>query len=348
MTRATVVHAVRSTAFAGVERYIVESANVLAARGWGVSVIGGHPAAMRAHLARTIEYRPAATTREVHRALRALGRRDIVHAHMTAAELPAARLKRKMHARLVVTRHFATPRGGTARGRFAARVIEPRIDLQIAISSFVAEATAGPCIVVHNGVMSSALSVPRAKIVVVMQRLEPEKDTATALRAWAASGLPLEGWRLVVYGTGSEEEALRGIVRARSIGDSVTFAGFTPDARAVLRSAEIMLATATAEPFGLAVVEAMAEGTPVVATHAGAHPETLGNEAAYFAPGDVEACAAQLTRLAHTPAARRALSDRARARQRQWFSIDAHVDRLERLYAEQLARRHAREAPRGR
>ena len=55
----------------------------------------------------------------------------------------------------VVTRHFATPRGGSFAGRLAARFIEPRIDLQIAVSKFVADATSSPCVVLHNGVQSS-------------------------------------------------------------------------------------------------------------------------------------------------------------------------------------------------
>jgi glycosyltransferase involved in cell wall biosynthesis len=182
----------------------------------------------------------------------------------------------------------------------------------------------------------------------MMQRLEPEKDTSTALRAWAASGLSREGWQLMIYGRGSEEAALQSVTRARAIADSVTFAGFTADARGVLRGAEIMLATAVAEPFGLAVVEAMAEGTPVVATFAGAHPETLGDEAAYFPPGNVEICAAQLQRLARSPAERRAIGDRAQQRQRRLFSIEAHVDRLERLYGDQLSGRGIRKVARGR
>jgi glycosyltransferase involved in cell wall biosynthesis len=348
MTRPTVVHVVRSDAFAGVERYIAETANELARRGWAVSVIGGDAVSMRRHLADAVGHRPATTTHEVHRALRELGRRDIVHAHMTAAELPAARLKRRLHARLVVTRHFATPRGGSVAGRLAGRFIEPRIDLQIAISTFVAEATSSPCVVVHSGVQSSDARVRRGKIVVMMQRLEPEKDTSTALRAWAASGLASEGWRLMIYGRGSEQAALQSVTRARSIEDSVTFAGFTPDARGALRGAEIMLASAIAEPFGLAVVEAMAEGTPVVATEAGAHPETLGADAAYFPPGDVETCAVQLQRLARSPEQRRAIGDRSQQRQRRLFSIESHVDRLERLYQDQLSGRGQSKVKHGR
>ena len=343
----SVVHVVRSDGFAGVERYIVDTAVELAARGWRVSVIGGRPSVMPAELGAGINYRPARTTWQVLRALRGLGANDVVHAHMTAAELPAALLKRRLGARLIVTRHFATPRGRSTPGRIAAGVIERRMDLQLAISAFVADATPSPCVVVHNGVRESDQDARRERVVVMLQRLEPEKDTATALRAWAASGLAAQDWRLVVCGTGSAKDALRALAADLGIEDTVTFAGFVDDPRAALRNAEIMLATATAEPFGLAVVEAMAEGTPVVATRAGAHPETLGDDGVYFAPGDGDGCAAQLVRLAKSDGERRAIGDRLRDRQRAMFSIAAHVDQLETLYREQLAKRPEREPVRG-
>jgi glycosyltransferase involved in cell wall biosynthesis len=331
----SVVHVVRSDGFAGVERYIVDAATELAARGWRVGVIGGRPGVMRAELGADIDYEPARTAWQVYRALRAMGSADIVHAHMTAAELPAALLKRRAGARLIVTRHFATPRGRSAAGRLAAAVIERRMDMQLAISQFVADATSSPCIVLHNGARVSEQVAQRDRVVVTLQRLEPEKDTGTALRAWAASGLAARDWRLVVHGTGSAEPELRALATELGIEDTVTFAGFVDDPRTALRGAEVMLATARAEPFGLAVVEAMAEGTPVIATRAGAHPETLGQDGAYFAPGDVEGCAAQLVRLAESEVQRRALGDRLRERQRTMFSIAAHVDNLEALYREQ-------------
>jgi glycosyltransferase involved in cell wall biosynthesis len=337
---ARVVHVVRSDAFAGVERYIAATASELAARGWPVTVVGGEPAAMRRSLPAEVEFRPASGVRAVYRGLREVRRCVIVHAHMTAAELPAALRKRSLGARLVVTRHFAAPRGGTPLGRVAARLIERRVDLEIAISRFVADAVGGRAVVVHNGVQDgSPAASARARVVVLAQRLEPEKDTGTALRAWAASGLADAGWRLVVHGTGSESGRLRELAASLSVNESVTFAGFTDDVRAVLRTAEIMLAPAPAEPFGLAVVEAMAEGTPVVAAAGGAHPETLGPDGRYFAPGDVDACAAQLRALGHAAEdERRAVGARLRERQRTLFGIGTHVDQLERLYREQLAR----------
>lgn len=332
MTRPHVVQVVRSDAFAGVERYIVDTATELRNRGWLVTVIGGQADRMRAELPADVAYHPAVTVVDVTRALWRVGRCDVVHAHMTAAELPAAVLKVFRRQRLVITRHFATQRGRSVPGRVVARFIERQLDVQIAISRYVADSTDSPCVVIHNGVTPSDRSLPRDQVVLVLQRLQQEKDTALALRAWAQSGQLGAGWRLVIRGRGAEEPALRALANDLGVTASVDFAGFTDEPRLALARAAALLATARAEPFGLAVVEAMAEATPVIASNSGAHPETLGADGVYFAAGNVTECAAALARLAASPITRAEVGERLRKRQRELFSVSAHVDRLEREY----------------
>jgi glycosyltransferase involved in cell wall biosynthesis len=243
-------------------------------------------------------------------------------------------LRWRHRARLVVTRHFAARRGSSPAGRLARPVIARGVDVQIAISRFVADSIDGPSTVIHNGVHPSTdPDAPRSNAVVVMQRFEREKQTTTALQAWSASGLAARGWRLELYGRGAEGDALLSLTRRLGMAGSVDFRGFVDDPRARLARASIMLATAPAEPFGLSVVEAMAEGTPVVAADGGAHRETLGADGEFFAPGDAAACAELLVRLADSPERRGDLGARLRERQRAGFTITANVDRLEKVYA---------------
>lgn len=331
MSERRVLQVVRSDAFAGVERYIVDTATELRRRHWDVVVIGGEHARMRAELPIGVEHRPATTVREVAREIRDAGRVDVVHAHMTAAELPAAVFKRG--ARLVVTRHFATPRGQSRSGRIAARYIEKRMDAQIAISQFVADATDTPCIVLHNGVRPSDVKRPREAAVVVLQRHEPEKDTGTALQAWAHSGLAKVGWRMVVYGRGSQSDMLTEMARGLKLNDSVEFRGFVEDSRSALAAAAVVVAPAPAEPFGLTVVEAMSVGTPVIAADGGAHRETLGSDGLYFPSGDVLKCAERMHAIAADAEERARIGGSLKQRQRALFSITTHVDHLELIYA---------------
>ncbi len=221
----------------------------------------------------------------------------------------------------------------------AARLIERRMDVQVAISQFVADATASRCVVIHNGVRPAERAEQRGDAVLMLQRLEPEKDTGTALRAWALSGLADQGWRLVIHGRGSDETTMHTLARSLGVSANVEFAGVTDKPRLALARASLLLAPAPAEPFGLAVVEAMAEGTPVVAADGGAHRETVGPDGAFFKPGDAEECAAILVRLAGAAAEREAIGSRLQARQRDLFSISAHVDRLEGQYRPSAQRR---------
>lgn len=339
MAERRVVHVVRSDGFAGVERYVCDSVNELAQRGWAVEVIGGQPELMRAALAPDVAFAPARTTSEVARAIWASGVMPVLHTHMTAAEAAAAPLKRLRFDRWVTTRHFARPRGSSRLGRAASPLIARRVDVQIAISQFVADAIEGPSIVVPNGVpASSQPRRERQRSVVMMQRLEQEKDTATGLHAWSLSGLADGGWRLRIFGRGSERPALEALAAELGIAPSVTFEGFVDDPRRALAEAGIVLATAPAEPFGLSVVEAMAEGSPVIAAHGGAHRETLSGDGIFFPAGDAEAAAAALRELVSDAAARDRLGSALRERHAAAFTVAAHVDRLEQLYEQVLSR----------
>ena len=334
MSTRRVVHLVRSDRFAGVERYIADTSTELAHRGWTVTVLGGDPRRMRAQLPASVDHHPAATIVNVARALRTLPRQDIVHAHMTAAELPAALLKHRLGGRLVVTRHFPAPRGSTLPGRLARPLIARQVDVQIAVSHFVAAHVEGGSEVIHSGVAPSTRGpVTRENTVLVLQRLTPEKDTATALRAWARTGLADCGWRLVIHGQGRDEAMLRSLATGLGIDASVDFAGFTDEPRAALARCGLLLATTPREAFGLAVAEAMAEATPVVAAASGAYLETLGESGVYFGPGDADACAERLAYLAGAALERRAIGTALRDRQRARFTITGHADLLEAVYA---------------
>lgn len=334
MSTRRVVQLVRTDRFAGVERYVADTSTELARRGWTVTVLGGDPGRMRAQLPASVDHHPAGTIADMVRALRHLPRQDVVHAHMTEAELTAALLKRRLGGRLVVTRHFAAVRGSTLPGRLSRPVIARQADVQVAVSHFVAAHVEAATEVIHNGVVASSRGpADRENTVLVLQRLVPEKDTATALHAWARTGLARRDWRLIIHGRGRDEAALRCLATGLGIDASVDFAGFTDGPRAALARSGLLLATAPREPFGLAVVEAMAEATPVVAASGGAHPETLGEAGAYFEPGDADACAERLTRLAGSARERRAIGAALRDRQRAEFTITGHTDRLEDVYA---------------
>ena len=334
----SVVHVVVTDGFAGVERYVCQVAAALAARGHGVTVIGGDADRMTAELPAAVRHLPAAT---VPRAARALADADgdLVHVHMTAAEAAAFLASACRRRPVVATRHFAAGRGTGWRNRALARIVARPIARDIAISAYVAASAGGPTVLVPNAVADRTQAPLEAPRVVMLQRLDVEKAPEVGLAAWAASGLGDRGWHLVVAGSGTLRPALEDLADRLGCADSVTFAGHVADTDGLLASASALLAPAPAEPFGLSVAEAMAHGVPVVAAAGGAHLETVGDDGLLFPVGDAAAAGAALAGLADDPARRRSVGAALRRRQQEQFALPRHLDRLEALYRDVLAGR---------
>ncbi|MEY2446337.1 MAG: hypothetical protein QOE00_2917, partial [Ilumatobacteraceae bacterium] len=106
------------------------------------------------------------------------------------------------------------------------------------------------------------------------------------------------------------------------------------------RSAIAVVPSVWAEPFGIVVIEAMAGGTPVVASNIGGIPEIIddGVSGVLVKPGDAAALRNALTGLIDNPAARLAMGDAARRRADD-FKAEAVVPMLEDVYRGAKTRR---------
>jgi glycosyltransferase involved in cell wall biosynthesis len=324
VTGLRIVHIVCTDAFAGVERYVLSSALNLTREGCTVTVIGGSEAAMRGPLAEGgVDWFPGSTVREALRSLRAVARPDVINTHMTNADFAGVIAARRLKAPVLSTRHFASRRGSSLVLRIVSAWIARRISGQIAISHFVAANIEGSATVVHTGVESvQADTLERERIVLVAQRLEAEKHTEIALRAWAGFA-DRSGWRLQVAGDGAQLAELTALAKSLGITDSVEFLGFRTDVAALLARASIFVAPTPREGLGLSVIEAMSHGLPVVAAAGGGHLESVGavSSPALFAPGDHTEAAAQLARLVHDPDERQRYGRALQARQRASFNV---------------------------
>src|SRR5712691_4170767 len=220
-------HVVTTDNFAGVERYVANVATELARRGWDTTVVGGQPDQMRAALGSDVRWLPGARPLESLRSLMKLGRQDLCHAHMTVGEAVAISAQPLHRGAIVSTRHFATSRGSSPMGRVLAPVIAARLDRQIAVTDFVAERIERPPdVVIRSGIQPlPCLWQQSSRVVLVLQRLEREKDTLTALRAWRESRMFEAGWSLRIVGDGAERGALELWAAAQSV-PGVVFAGW--------------------------------------------------------------------------------------------------------------------------
>ena len=114
------------------------------------------------------------------------------------------------------------------------------------------------------------------------------------------------------------------------------------DLAALFASAEVACIPSLYEGFSLPAVEAMASGTPIVASRVGALPEVLGTDGAcahLVPPADVDALACALGDLLDSPDKRRSLGTAGRVRALEVFSWEAVAAQTVRIYERAIARR---------
>jgi glycosyltransferase involved in cell wall biosynthesis len=113
-------------------------------------------------------------------------------------------------------------------------------------------------------------------VVIAVGRLEPQKDFATLIKAFARV-LETQPCRLLILGDGSEREMLERLVATLDLTDHVELPGFAPNPHAYVARAALLVLSSRFESLANVVIEAMAVGTPVVATDCPSGPaEALG------------------------------------------------------------------------
>lgn len=156
--------------------------------------------------------------------------------------------------------------------------------------------------------------------------LERLKGTANLLSAFAALRSGSTPPRLDLIGGGPEEPALRRQATRLGVADRVRFRGWLPPDLVLdeMRRATLLVHPSIApDAMPTVVKEAMAVGTPVVASHLAGIPEMLdhGRCGVLVAPGDVPALTAAIAGLLDDAARRRSLAIAARAHMERTFDL---------------------------
>ncbi len=146
--------------------------------------------------------------------------------------------------------------------------------------------------------------------------------------------------RLLLIGEGPEVEPARSLAAELGIEERVRFLGAVRDVASVLPQLDLFLLPSEYESFGLAALEAMACGVPVIATRVGGLPEVVedGRSGLLCNVGDIRCMAKLGTELLSDPGRHRAMAEAARQRAETEFRRDRVVDVYERYYREVLAR----------
>ena len=159
--------------------------------------------------------------------------------------------------------------------------------------------------------------------------LEPRKGIDVLLKACARLRCRAH---LDVYGEGSLRPQLER--QAASLAIDVTFHGRVEGLRDRLEEADVFVLASWGENLPIAILEAMAAALPVVATRVGGNPELVldGVTGDIVEPGDADAIARAIDRLADDPDRRRTFGRRAAERAASYFDPDACAGRVVALY----------------
>jgi len=120
---------------------------------------------------------------------------------------------------------------------------------------------------------------PDTALLVSVRRLEPRMGLENLINAMPMLKARHPNARLIIVGRGSLHESLTERIRRLDLDETVTLAGFVPESQLPLYYQApdcFVIPTVALEGFGMVTVEALACGTPVLGTPAGATPELLG------------------------------------------------------------------------
>lgn len=185
---------------------------------------------------------------------------------------------------------------------------------------------------------------PDTKVVFYVGRFDPRKGIETLVRAVGRSSLRgKEKIKLVIGGgsrpgqsDGRERDRIEQIVAELGMSDFTSFPGRLgdDDLPSYYAAADVCVVPSHYEPFGLVAIEAMASGTPVVASDVGGLQFTVvPEETGLLAPAkDVDAFAKAIDRILSDPAWQAQLGKAARKRVETKFSWDGVASQLSDLY----------------
>lgn len=203
------------------------------------------------------------------------------------------------------------------------------------------------CIVIENPVVPPSpwpapQREPSPVCFVFLGRLEQNKGAYELLHAFAKVAAIVPDVKLVMGGVGNMAHC-EGLSADLDIRSKVSFPGWVvgEEKARLLREAHVFVLPSHIEGMPISMLEAMSFGLPMVMCPVGSIPEVVsnGDEAIFVAPGDVDALAAAMARLASDPCLRLAMGTRNKEKFASRFSADVIASRVEAMYQEVMDER---------
>jgi len=356
-----------ASSFGGGERYVADLTNALHDRGHDLFLaLRPHsPLVAHVHLPsakiKTLPLRNALDVQSAHELARFVRQQqiEIVHAHMARDySLAAYAARRNRHTKFIVTRHVLFPLNRLHRQTLA------RAHRVIAVSNAVARELRSQRVtredlitVVHNGIDTerfermltrfdraqflSSKGLPVDSLLVgSIGELRTLKRHDDFIRAAAIVAQSFPQTHFVLAGvdtspSGEVRQQLDQLVAELKLNDRFHFLGWLDDAEKLLAALDVFVSASETESFGLAIAEAMAAGTAVVATATDGAREVIENQkSGLLVPiSDPPRLAEAVATLLASEPQRKEIGAQARHEVRSRFSLRRMVDEIERIYA---------------
>lgn len=361
--KGTVLHLIDTIGPGGAETVFLQTAHGLGERGWAARTVLVGPGwvldrALRLRL--RVQLIPTNGRFDLGylRGLRDLVREHdvrLIHAHLFSPSLYASVVGAWAGIPVVATFHGASDTQGGGWGRELRMRLINRGASIVCVSESLRDGIVGrfgvdsPDVrVIHNGVDVARYGngnraavrlehgIPDDTVLVgALGNIREAKDFPTFLEA-AAILAPDK--RLAFAIVGEPKEPLYGqLIELRNhlgLEDRVSFWGFREDVPGVMAAFDILAISSTTEGFSLAAIQAMAAGTPVVATRSGGPERIVTHEedGLLVPPSSPHSLARAIQRMADEPGLSERLAIQARRTVEERFSLGAMLDAYEALY----------------
>ncbi|HZT90063.1 MAG TPA: glycosyltransferase [Stellaceae bacterium] len=190
-------------------------------------------------------------------------------------------------------------------------------------------------------VVPNAVSVPPERperpwrdppVIGAMGRFVAKKGFAVLIEALARLAADGLAFRAVIAGAGAEADSLRALVRVRGLGQRVELPGWQDDKPRFFAAIDVFALPSHHEPFGVVLIEAMAQALPIVTTASEGPSQIVsdGHDGVIVPTDDPAALAAALAGLLRDPEAAAAMGARAYDTARSNYDLPLLAERLDR------------------
>lgn len=180
----------------------------------------------------------------------------------------------------------------------------------------------------------------------IVGRLTLQKDHATFLRAARLVIQAVPDVRFLVIGDGPLRDQLEQLSRALGIDEHVTFLGYRQDVLSLMARSDVLVLSSVQEGLPNVILEALALGKPVVATHVGGVPEVIrsGETGVIVPPEDPRGLADAICWVLRNPGQATRLGQLGQARVTAEFSVQTMAQKTAAVYRSVLGNTPVRRA----